>query len=135
MTETPRARFVRTFLTLLAAAAVTWKAIDWQADYRTGIAVVAWSLVSIFIASAIAYAVAAKGLLAVSSSPLARAGATFLEQVLGALPVVVITSLADLVAFERILASTLGIAIAGAIGALALNAANPLTPTPEPPAG
>ncbi len=135
--ETPRARFVRTFLTLLAGAAVTWKGIDWLGDWKTGITVVAWGLVTITIASALAALAAARDWLKGSTSPLLRALASFLEVVVAGIPVVAITGFADLVSLERIVITTLGIAIAGAIGALSLNSVNPLpttTPAELPPA-
>lgn len=137
MIETPRARFVRTFLTLLAAAAVTWKGIDWLADWRTGITIVLWGLVTILLASGLAYLAAERDWLSASASPLLRALASFLEVVVAGIPVVVITSVADLVSLERLVVSVLGVAIAGALGSLALNAVNPLpiTATPAPPAG
>lgn len=131
--NTAKERFVRTFLSLLAGSAVTWGAINWQSDWKVGVNIVGFGLLTILLASLLAAWVASRDLLKSSSNPWVRALATFVEYVVAGLPVIAITNAADLVNLGRITLSTLGAAFFGAIANYALNAHGNI-PSPTPPA-
>lgn len=132
-TSTVKERFVRTFLSLLAGSAVTWGAINWASDWKVGITIVGWGLVTIVLASTLAAFVAARDILQSTANPYLRALATFLEAIIAGVPVAVITDAADLANLGRVVLSTLGVAFFGALSNFALNAHGNI-PSPTPPA-
>jgi hypothetical protein len=121
--NSPVARGVRTFVTLLAGSAIAWAGIDWVADWRPGAVLVTLNVIAAALGGLGAFLLALGDLTA--DSPTGKATATLLQAVgsFAATYVVADLTAASAVDFGRALASVITSAVTASVISFLVNSA------------